>query len=975
HQTDASCTATAVGDSSGGWYQDDQDDGDWRADSSGTGSTGTGPGSTDTSTGVGVGKDFNPGTTAGTYLYTEGTGATCTNTTINLLSPCFDFSGSSYYQLSFAYHMHGSAMGSLSVDVHDGRKWINDVWTIKGDQGENWHIAKVGLANYSGSAVELRIRAVMGVNFLSDCAIDDMNIATYSPDDYDGEIFSANVYTEEGYFFMPDGHIDSIYADITIRNNGIKAITGVSIVSTVPSGSDTFYVGTIAPGDRDTLIKYVSHLPSKIDTTVRIELILNETDANTSNNVFTGKIGPNESIYSRDDGTIAGGVGAGAAIEIGNIYTLHRDDTLTSATFFINGGPTGDSVRVNLYGTTGGTPSNLIVRSDFVVLSGQPEWYTIALGSPGCDQELKKGDYFLAVQQVNTVNMGLGYGTNLYKPNKSMYNTGGGWTDLVLSGIGLNALVRMNFGEVVNPEISLSIKDTLCKEVEYVAVASGASNFVWEPFGIVQSKTGKSVKIKASATFNLKVTGTDQCGKTGVLSKTITVIKTPDLSINNDTTVCEFASVLLKATTKSNYHWIGGPSNTSYGVNPGTTSTYTAEADSFFGCMSSRNVTVTVSKPTPGVTPDTTICQAQPLQLIATGGSTYQWTGGPNTAMYNVNPNTDTKYIVRVTDTYNCSAFDTVDVKTVAGPPLFTSADTSICFGNRVLIKAFGADSYEWIGGPNTAEYTPLPLSTKNFYVRGYSPNGCYLTDSVKVFVAKIPKVSLRPDTTICEDSDLDIVANTSDDVDFAWRSGPTTQKITVSPKTTTDYKVVVTNSTGCFAEDSVRITVDPLPVLDFSMTQNVKNISILNNSLHGETHSWNFGDGDSSKEKSVTHKYRVHGDYILKYTITNKCGSRDTSYTVVVENLAVNDVIKGGITVYPNPTSGSIVVGFKDFISGPVLMELHSVEGDIVKAWTFSENEFSNEQHIDIEAVTSGTYLLQIYTTDGMITHRIIKL
>lgn len=976
HQANASCDATVVGDSSDGWYQDPSDGGDWRADSSGTGSTGTGPGSTDTTNGIGVGTDYNPGTTSGTYLYTEASSATsCSNVEINLLSPCFDLSGSSYYQLQFAYHMHGSGMGSLSVDVYDGTKWVNDVWYIKGDQGESWKIARVGLANFGKSAVQLRIRAVMGVNFLSDCAIDDIKVVTYTPDEYDAEIFSFSAYTDNGYYYMPDGHFDSLYADIIIRNNGIKEVTNLQLVTTFSSGSDTMNLGTLGPGARDTMIRYVSHFPSKLDTNVTVKLLIKEKDADTSNNTVTQEIGPNDSIYSRDDGTFVGGVGAnGAAIEIGNAYTLLKDDTLTTVSFFVNGGPAGDSVRVNLYSMTGGTPTSLIVRSNFVSLSGQPEWYTIALGSAGCDQYLKKGDYFVVVEQVNMVNMGLGYGSNFYKANKSMYNTGGGWTDLVLSGVGLNALVRMNFGEVSDSQITVSLNDTVCKNVEYIVTATGASTYVWEPFGIVQSKTGNTVKVKADKDFTLRVTGTDKCGKVGNLIQPTKMIATPTVNVSNDTTVCEFQSVLLKANTGANYRWIGGPSNTNYGVNPAKTTTYTVVADSFFGCKSTKNVTVTVSKPIPTVTADTTICQAQPLDLVAGGGSTYQWTGGPNTATYRVNPNADTKYVVKVTDQYNCSAFDTVDVKTIAGPPLYTSADTGICFGNKVLIKAYGATSYEWIGGPKTAEYNAQPLSTKAIYVKGFAPNGCYLTDSVVVTVAKIPKVSLPADTTICEGVTIDIVANTSDDVAFDWRSGETSKTISVSPKTTTEYKVVVANSTGCSAEDSVLITVDPLPVIDFSMSQSHKTITILNNSDHGDSHQWIFGDGDTSTEKSVTHKYAVHGDYILKYTITNKCGSKDTSYTVVVENLSIGEIAGSRVAVYPNPTTGQLWVAFENDDFGDVVISLSAVDGSTVKTWTFDKTTEGFNENMHLDDVASGTYVIHIQTTSGTMSKRIIK-
>jgi hypothetical protein len=972
-QTTESCDATIDGDSADGWYQDQNDGGEWRADTAGTGSFGTGPGSTDNTSGVGSGTDYSPGRTDGIYLYTEASSATgCPGNEVNLLSPCIDLTGSSYYQLEFAYNMHGTeGIGQLFVDVYHNSAWETDVWSLKGDQGEGWNIAKVNLAKYKGSSVQLRIRAIMGRTFVADVAIDAITIKSISALDYDGEIVGARAYRNDGYGFMPKAHADSILYDVFIRNNGLKKITGVKIIVELPSSKDTFSYGDLDAFASDSLRHFAAQLPASSDGAVStLTLILTETDGNTSNNTIKIENYHNDSMYSRDNGTWYGGVGSnGGTVEIGNLFDLQKDDTLTSVSFFINGGTAGDSVIVSLYNVTSNKPSGVIVSSDAYTLDGFVRWHTIKLG---CDRELKAGSYFVGVRQLNTNNMGLGYTRDFYEPNKCLYS-GAGWPEMVLFD-GESVLVRMNFGEVKEAKIQIDLNDTICQNQEYLITATGASTYVWEPFGIIQSKTGNIVKMKANKDFTLKVIGTDVCGKTASIDQDITVISTPQLSVSEDTTVCEFQSVLLQAFTNTNYRWIGGPSNTNYGVNPGKTTNYVVEADSAFGCKSSRNVTVTVSKPEPTVTPDTTVCQAQPLRLVATGGTSYQWIGGSNTAVNNVNPNTDTDYVVKVTDSYNCSAFDTVSVKTIAGPPLYTSPDTSICFGNKVLISAYGADTYEWIGGPTTPDYIAQPLSTRSIFVRGYAKNGCYLTDSVHVFVAKIPKVSLRSDTTICESSSLDITANTSDDVKYDWSSGDTTKSLNVSPKVTTEYKVVVANSTGCFAEDSVLITVDPLPVIDFSMSQSHKNITILNNSINGDSHRWEFGDGDSSKEKSVTHKYRVHGDYTLKYTITNKCGSKDTSYTVEVENLSVEDIDPTLVDVYPNPTTGLLTIKISDARFQITSIDLLSIDGTLVKQWREAEAASSLSQEVNMEHVADGTYLLQIHTSEGVLSKRIVK-
>lgn len=972
-QTVSVCN-TAYGAYADGWTQDNSDDGEWRADTAGTGSVGTGPGSTDTTNGIGVGTDYSPGKTTGVYLYTEATETNngCKGSVVNLLSPCFDFSGTSYYQLSFAYHMHGSGMGSLSVDVYDGSKWVTDVWSISGDQGENWQVAKVGLGHYTGSAVQIRIRAVVGLNYLSDCAIDAVTVETYTPNDYDANLVTARWYNDDTYFYVPEGHYDSIRYDVRMTNDGIKDITAVKVITRTNSQSDTASLGTVKPGQRDTLTAYHSYFPKLGDEESVITLILNEADGNTSNNEIRLPMGINDTIYSRDDGEYVGGVGNNnGVIEMGNVYELRRDDTLTTVSFFINGGAAGDSTRAKLYRYSAGTVGSLIATSDYITVTGNEQWYTTALK---CDQHLTKGEYFIAVEQTSSNNLGLGYDSKYYVQGKGMYNVGTGWTDFSASSLFINILVRMNFGEVKYPDVQVAIADSICQGVEYQVNATGALTYTWEPFGIVRSKTGKSVVVESDTSFRLKVTGTDQCGKQTVWEKDIVVKKRPDLEVSNDTTICEKEQLVLKAKTYSPYAWTGGPSNSDYTVSPTSSTTYKVKADSSNGCSNEDEVYVVVSKPTPKVNNDTTVCEAQAVVLKASGGTSYQWQGAPAAgASYTVYPRKNTDFVVEVKDGYNCSAFDTVSVSITPGPALTTSNDTAVCFGQRVLLMAYGADTYEWTGGPSTPTYNALPISSRSYYVKGIATNGCSLIDSVVVTVANIPQVSLRSDTTICEGNTLNINAEgVLTNVKYQWNTGDTSRSIQVSPMVTARYKVVVSNSTGCSSEDSVMITVDPLPVIDFSFSQNHKNITIINNTANGDTHLWKFGDGDSSMDKSTTHRYDKHGFYDLSYMVSNKCGSRDTMFTVEVENISVKDLAIQGLTIFPNPTQGQLFVRMENDQRGPVAVTVVDVTGKVIYRRQFEKSTDGFEGKILLEDVSPGTYLISVGLNEGISTRRI---
>jgi MAM domain, meprin/A5/mu/Secretion system C-terminal sorting domain/PKD domain len=972
-QTSESCDAGVRGDSAGGWYQDQSDQGEWRADTAGTASTGTGPGSTATTSGDGTGTDYVPGTTAGVYLYTEATATTtCDGANVSLLSPCFDFSASgTYYQLKFAYHMFGAGMGSLNVDVYDGTNWKNAVWSLKGSQDTNWHEASVGLANYNGTSIQIRIRAVMGPSFQSDCAIDAISVGTYTPPDYDIALTDLSLDPTE-YYFKPIQHVSPITFSGKVQNIGLKTATGVKLRYESQNSSDSVSIGSVASFATDSADFGSTFTPSGLsDSVLTFRATLNENDGDTANNKKDLNLHLTDKVYSREDGSFTGGIGYNTGGgQIGNMFELLVDDTLISVSFFLNAPASGDSMKVHLY-EYGSAPGTLITTTNFIVASGSEEWHDLKFN---CPQILSAGKYFVAVEQiVANSNMSLGYSFNCYTRNSSYYGNGSTWTELGAGGFNACLLVRMNLGEIARPKVTITAVDTLCQKQVSFAKGSGALTYVWGPRTNVVSPNTLNTNFLGDTSFVLTLTGTDACGYTHTAYQPIHIKNNPNATTSSDTVVCKNESVTLSVVTNNNYKWVGGTANGNYTVKPTKSTTYRVEVDSSNGCVKEFTVDVNVSIPTPFTSNDTTVCEAQTVNLMASGGKSYQWMGGPATSTYSVNPRKNTQYIVSVFDALGCSENDTVNVTITPGPSIETSNDTAICFGQQITMRASGAKSYEWTGGPSTAEYATRPLVTKSYFVKGTAADGCYLMDSVHVEVAPIPKVDVLDDTTICEGTSLTINANTTYQVTFKWNTGDTTQLISVSPTETTKYKVLVENATGCSAEDSVMLDVDPLPKVSVSYVLNKRDVTFTNNSLFGDSHSWEFGDGDTGTNKNEFHKYAIDGDYTVKYTVTNECGSDDTTFNIKIQNLGLEPMIFEAFSLTPNPTNGTSILSFTNGDLGECQLSVYDLSGKQVKKWTAvkSSNEFSTT--VSIADLSNGVYMLNIEMGNYVATKRIV--
>lgn len=137
---------------------------DWITSRSSTPSFNTGPSA-----------DKTLGNSNGKYLYVEA--SYCFESTAHLISPCIDLTNTTIPVLSFWYHMNGTGMGSLSLDIlSDGIWYENQMTVIQGNQGSQWQNRIVPLSAFIGKVVNLRFRALTGSNYLSDIALDDISV-------------------------------------------------------------------------------------------------------------------------------------------------------------------------------------------------------------------------------------------------------------------------------------------------------------------------------------------------------------------------------------------------------------------------------------------------------------------------------------------------------------------------------------------------------------------------------------------------------------------------------------------------------------------------------------------------------------------------------------------------------------------------------------------------------------------------------
>lgn len=156
-------------ESNDGWTQASGDDGNWVRDANGTPSSTTGPSS---------------GADGSFYMFLEAStnnspGQIGPNSTAILESPCFDLTNETGASFSFQNHMYGTNIGTLTLQLStDGGSAWSTVWTLSGNQGNQWNQVSVDLDAYSGQSIALRFVGTTGSSWRSDIAIDDLALTT-----------------------------------------------------------------------------------------------------------------------------------------------------------------------------------------------------------------------------------------------------------------------------------------------------------------------------------------------------------------------------------------------------------------------------------------------------------------------------------------------------------------------------------------------------------------------------------------------------------------------------------------------------------------------------------------------------------------------------------------------------------------------------------------------------------------------------
>ncbi len=340
--------------------------------------------------------------------------------------------------------------------------------------------------------------------------------------------------------------------------------------------------------------------------------------------------------------------------------------------------------------------------------------------------------------------------------------------------------------------------------------------------------------------IQLIVTSASGCSDTITRNIFIKVNTIPSANINAPATACtnrpvSYEAQYVSADTVSIVNWsftngvvlTGTPVNNFY-LNTGT---YTATliVGTLYGCQDTTTKTITINQsPTITASPDATICKGQSRQLNVAGTNSYSWSpiDGSLSCTTCANPIakplTTTQYVVTGTNTFGCTAIDTV-VITVAQPiDITVSPNDTICIGQSSQLSVSGATTYTWSPSTTlsnaTGQFTvATPILTTRYRVIGFDSYNCFQdTAFVTVAVGQYPTVNLGADRVLATGTPLPLVTTTTNGPITKWTWGPSAATLSCADcptpiatiKREICYTVEAANLYKCAARDTMCVKV-----------------------------------------------------------------------------------------------------------------------------------------------------------------------
>jgi hypothetical protein len=382
---------------------------------------------------------------------------------------------------------------------------------------------------------------------------------------------------------------------------------------------------------------------------------------------------------------------------------------------------------------------------------------------------------------------------------------------------------------------------------------------------------------------------------------------------------------------------------------------------------------------------------AQVSNLAGKAPYTFLWSSGETTVTATqLAAGTNT---VKVTDADGCSLQQTFSVTSPSAISLISETVFSpVCAGGNgsIQVTVAGGSSpytYQWNGQSGTGFNQNIKAG--NYQLIVTDANGCTFNKTFTVTDPAPYTIDLGPDKKICTGGVL-AVTSPVDASSYLWTStngfnNTGKQVILTQPGS---YKLRVTNTVGCIAEDTfVLTTSSDLLKADFLMAP----VAHVGDTVMAIDISWPLPDRIGwtfPQEATILVQSQDYASMIFKsegkfpVKLTANLAECQSEYAASIEIIKRGETAGGGsgsdliksLTAFPNPTSENRI-NLKIELSevAPVRVRLVSLEGNTIVTDFNADAKDLHEFEIRLDGVTKGVYFLLVDVRDQKRVVRIV--
>lgn len=399
-----------------------------------------------------------------------------------------------------------------------------------------------------------------------------------------------------------------------------------------------------------------------------------------------------------------------------------------------------------------------------------------------------------------------------------------GNTTYIMTGTYINGCIVMDSITIlVSPlpiVVAVSSNDSICDGENIILAASGAQTYVWNN-GVID---GQNFTPPVGIT-NYTVNAIDSNGCSQEDSIEIQVFALPNVTASASAqAVCDGNPVTFNASGAQSYVWDNGVQDGVSFIPNASISNYNVIGTSANGCVNDADIALTVNT-LPNVAANANqsqVCDGGQMILYGSGASIFTWNNGvidsqSFTTVLGLNT-----YIVTGTDVNGCVSSDSIQLMTNSLPTIgVSSTNNTVCEDESVTLHGSGALSYTWNNGvSNGVSFVP-PVGMTTYVICGTDTNGCVSHDSIQVQVHPKPVFGINTTANVVCVGQSATLSGTGTH-SYTWNNGVIDAQAFVPLSSASNYILTGSNNFGCVNQDSILLTINPLPTIQIAASPNV---------------------------------------------------------------------------------------------------------------------------------------------------------